>query len=191
MGREFEVKYAATEEDLACLAERFPNLHPIAMETTYYDTPDRILSRLHWTFRRRMENGVSVCTLKTPAAGLGRNEWEIPCEDIADAVDILCAQGAPEELKVFVSGGLIVSCGAKFTRLAATLQIPDATVEIALDRGVLMGGDRELPFAEVEVELKEGSEDAALRFARDLAASRNLKPELRSKVARASALAEH
>ena len=65
MGREFELKYAATEAELALLRSRYPQLTPIAMETTYYDTPAGTLGKLHWTLRRRMENGKSVCTLKT------------------------------------------------------------------------------------------------------------------------------
>ena len=37
MGREFELKYAATQQNLEILKERYPHLRPIAMETTYYD----------------------------------------------------------------------------------------------------------------------------------------------------------
>ena len=55
---------------------------------------------------------------------------------------------------------------------------------------MLLGGGRELPFTEVEVELKSGSEEAVTAFAEALAAELGLKPEHRSKVARARALAE-
>ena len=40
MGIEFELKYAAQAADLEILKARYPHLHPIAMETTYYDTFD-------------------------------------------------------------------------------------------------------------------------------------------------------
>ena len=63
-------------------------------------------------------------------------------------------------------------------------------MEIALDQGILTGGNREQPFAELEVELKEGSEEAAIRFAEGLAAKYGLTPEKKSKFARARALAE-
>ena len=62
-------------------------------------------------------------------------------------------------------------------------------MELALDQGYLLGGGKELPFSEVEVELKSGSEEAAVRFGQALAREMNLKPESRSKVARARALA--
>lgn len=190
MGREFELKFGATEEKLAALHRRYPHLAPIAMETTYYDTPEGLLSSRYWTLRRRMENGRSVCTLKTPASEFGRNEWEVECGNIQDALIPLCEAGAPLQLLTLTARGITESCGARFTRLAGMLELEGATAELALDRGVLTGGGRELPFAEVEVELKSGSEEAAIRFAEALAAEFGLKPEKKSKVARARALAK-
>ena len=189
MGREFELKYAATAADLAILKEKYPHLSPIAMETTYYDTPDGILGQMHWTLRRRMENGRSVCTLKTPTAGLGRGEWEIEYGDIADALPLLCKAGAPQELLVLTAKGVEPVCGARFTRLAGLVEAPGCTVELALDAGVLTGGGKEQSFTEVEVELKSGSEDAAIAFATLLARKMGLQPEHRSKVKRARDLA--
>ncbi len=190
MGKEFELKYAATAADLEILKARFPHLRPIAMETTYYDNPRGDFSRLKWTFRRRMENEKSICTLKTPLQGLGRAEYEVECGDITEAVPLLIGQGAPRELLALVAWGIEKSCGAKFTRLAGLLEGDGFTAELALDEGVLLGGGKELPFREVEVELKEGSEEAVTAFAESLAAEFGLEPEKRSKVARARALAE-
>ena len=62
-------------------------------------------------------------------------------------------------------------------------------MELALDEGFLLGGSRDLPLCEVEVELKAGSEDAAAAFALELAQEYGLRPETRSKIARAMALA--
>ena len=190
MGIEFELKYAASSGDFEILKARYPFLRPIAMETSYYDNPNGDFSRLKWTFRRRMENGKSICTLKTPAEGLGRAEFEVECGDILDAVPLLLAQGAPKQLLYLVAGGVSPSCGARFTRLAGLLELPDCKVELALDEGVLLGGGKELPFLEVEVELKEGSREAAVAFGGALAAELNLQPEHKSKVARARRLAE-
>lgn len=190
MGIEFELKYAANDRQLEILRNRYPHLQPIAMETTYYDNAAGDFSRLKWTFRRRMENGRSVCTLKTPARGLGRAEFETECEDLLRAVPLLIAQGAPEALAELVAAGITPSCGAKFTRLAGLLELPECTLELALDSGVLMGGGRELPFTEVELELKSGREAVALAFGAALAKELGLKPEPKSKVARARRLAD-
>ena len=190
MGREFELKYAATEAELALLRSRYPQLTPIAMETTYYDTPAGTLGKLHWTLRRRMENGKSVCTLKTPLPDGSRGEWETECDKILNAIEPLCALGAPKQLALLTAGGVEPVCGAKFTRLAGRIDANGCTVELALGRGVLTGGRKILPFAEVEVELKDGAEAAAVAFAEALARELGLRPEPRSKVARARALAQ-
>lgn len=189
MGREFELKYRADERSITAIQGKFGEFTPISMETSYYDTADGILNRLHWTLRRRYENGISVCTLKTPAAGSGRGEWEVRAPDIAAALPLLQKLDTPEGLRFFSADALVLSCGARFTRLAKTLEIPGAVVELALDRGFLLGGGQELPFAEVEAELKEGSEEAVLAFAQELAAEFSLEPEPKSKHARAMALA--
>ena len=189
MGREFELKYAATAQDLEILKERYPHLRPIAMETTYYDNEAGDFSRLRWTFRRRMENEKSICTLKTPAGGWGRAEFEVECDNIMESVPLLRKVGAPAQLLLLTEQGVQPSCGAKFTRLAGLLEFPDFTAELALDEGILLGGGKELPFTEVEVELKEGSEEALTAFAESLAAELGLRAEPRSKVARARQVA--
>ena len=188
MGREFELKFAATKLDHEALLDRFGNLSPIAMETTYYDTPSGDIRRLRWTLRHRTENGISVCALKTPGEGFGHGEWEVYCSNITDAVTALLEKGAPQQLADFAAAGLSPVCGARFTRMAGLINAPGCTVELALDEGFLLGGGKEAPLCEVEVELKEGSEDAAAAFAMVLAQEYGLRPETRSKIARAMAL---
>ena len=191
MGREFELKYAATPEKQSALQRDFSlNWQEFAMETTYYDTASGDLGRLHWTLRRRFENGRSVCTVKTPSPDGGRGEWELECDNIADAIPELCKLGAPHTLLLSAALGVEEVCGARFTRQAAALEMEGAVVEIALDRGVLTGGGQELPLCEVEVELKEGSDAAAVAFADSLAEKYGLIPEHRSKYRRALTLAQ-
>lgn len=189
MGKEYEWKFRGDPEKIAAIREAYGSFNTISMETTYYDTMDLKLAFHHWTLRRRMENGVSVCTLKTPLEDGGRGEWEVECADIMPAVMQLCREGAPAELMRATAGGVYPTCGARFTRLAKTIELEDCTVELALDRGVLMGRGRELPFTEVEVELKAGSLAAAGSFAEFLARAYALEPERRSKFVRAMALA--
>lgn len=189
MGREFELKYRADAEKIAAIREKFGEFTSISMETTYYDTPDLKLGMHHWTLRRRLENGVSVCTFKKPLEDGSKGEWEVQCDSIMEGVLKLCQSGATYELMRATAGGVIQTCGARFTRLAKTLEVPGGAVELALDQGVLLGKNRELPFAEVEVELKAGSDAAAVAFAKELAAEFGLEPEPKSKFARAMALA--
>lgn len=185
MGREFELKYRATPEQQAAILEEFSGFSAIAMETAYYDTPDGALGSLRWTLRRRYENGRSVCTVKTPCPDGGRGEWETEAHDIEAAIPELCKLGAPRQLLLLTAGGLTQVCGARFTRLAATLAWDGCTLELALDSGVLLGGGQERPLCEVEVELKDGSDAAAVAFARTLAEKYGLIPEPKSKYRRA------
>lgn len=189
MGREFELKYALDDKQFAALKDRFPGLRPIAMETAYYDTPSGHFSARRWTLRRRYENGVAICTLKTPLPDGSRGEWETTQERIEAAFPSLMAAGAPEELAALASEGLNEVCAARFTRLAGPICLDGATAELALDAGVLTGGAQELPFRELEVELRSGSEEAVVAFARQLAAEFELQPEPKSKYRRALELA--
>lgn len=188
MGREFELKYQAKAGDLEKIQRKFGDFTQISMETTYYDTPLLALRARRWTLRRRLENGVSVCTVKTPLPDGSRGEWEVEAPDVFQGLPKLIALGAPEELAELVKDGAAPFCGARFVRLAKLLPTQDGTVELALDKGVLLGGGRELPFAEVEVELKSGSDRAAEDFARALAAEFGLSVQPKSKLARAMSL---
>ena len=189
MAIEFELKYRATPEALEAIGNAITGqTQAFAMQTTYYDTPSGDLSARRYTLRRRMENGQSVCTLKAPAKGPGRGEWELPCENIEAAVPMLCKLGAPEDLQALTQPGLIPVCGAKFTRIAKTVRLTDCTVELALDTGILTGGGRQQPLCEVEVELKSGEPESCVDYAQQLALCFGLTPENRSKFRRALAL---
>lgn len=183
MATELEWKFSATEEAFSALEKDYEGkLVRIAMETTYYDTPDRSFASRRCTLRTRLENGKCICTLKTPA-GKGRNEWEMEAERIDDVAPMLCKLAG-----LTPPDALIPVCGAKFTRLAATLPVDSATVELALDRGVLLGGGKALPLLEVEIEYKDGQEATAEAFAYSLASAYGLTPEKKSKFKRANEL---
>lgn len=191
MGIEYELKYKATEECQQAIRAEYPGQwQTISMETTYYDTPDEDLAPLRYTLRRRFENGVSVCTVKTPAAGAGRAEWEVRCDTIEEAIEKLCKLGAPEKLAALTQKGIKPVCGAKFTRQALMLANAQGKVELALDKGILFAGDRQIPLCEVEVELKEGEPGFAAGVAQMLAVKYSLQPEAKSKFQRAKALRE-
>ena len=189
MAIEFELKYCADEPSQAAIFAAYPGAYQTyEMETTYYDALDGGLSQRHITLRRRFENGRSVCTVKTPVSGFGRGEWECECDDINQAIDRLVELGASRELLILTAQGVTPICGAKFTRRALILEFRGAELELALDRGVLMGGGKEIPLCEVEVELKSGAPEDAVAFAEAMAKDFGLRPEHKSKFRRALAL---
>lgn len=187
MAVEFELKYRCTPEALALLRSDLPGEERrFAMATTYYDTPTGALSARHYTLRRRQENEKSICTLKIPAEGGARGEFEVECATIEDAVPMLCKLsgiGLP-------TTGLVPVCGAKFTRIAKTFDWNGALIELALDKGILTGGGREIPLCEAELELKDGSRKAMETYGAFLSAAYGLETENRSKFRRALDLAK-
>lgn len=189
MGREFELKYRADPVILERIRERFGPFDSICMEASYFDTPDGALRSKRWMLRRRTENGTAVCTLKTPLPDGSRGEWEVQAATVEAAVPLLLEAGCPAELETLTRPGLTERCAARFTRLAKKVCAGDSTLELALDSGVFLGGGKEQPFAEMEVELKGGREEDCLSFAQALAREFDLVPEEKSKAQRAFALA--
>ena len=188
MGREFELKFAATQSDHEMLRRRFGNLSPITMETTYYDTPGGDLAKLFWTLRHRREGDKHICTLKTPAGIDGRSEYEWSCEDIQEAIPHLCRLAGTNALAQLVERGLVEICGARFTRTARRFTAGSTVTELALDRGVLVNGDKEEAFAELEIELKHGYREEVQVMGHLLAAAYELEVENKSKFQRAKEL---
>lgn len=186
MGYEFELKFRAGADTLARLRREVAGEETIYhMHTTYYDTTDGALSAKKYTLRRRMENDISVCTLKTPAKREGRGEFEVKSDTIETAIPMLCKlSGLPELENITVTE----VCGAKFTRIAKTFTWQGTTMELALDSGCLYGGGRTAPISEAEIELKAGSEETVRAFGAFLMAAYGLTPEKVSKFRRGLAL---
>lgn len=199
MGTELEWKYdlpeALPDGDLlswAPLRRRMagtPRLY--RMQTTYYDTPDRALSRRLITLRRRLENNLSVICAKAPLPGdadpNARGEWELEGSDPVAALPALIRLGAPPELAAL--GRPVPDCGAAFVRTAVLLRFDDGSAaELALDHGKLFRAARFAPLHVLELELKEGAPAESLALLRALAQRFTLAPQPKSKYARARVL---
>ena len=82
-------------------------------------------------------------------------------------------------------------CGTSFTRITAELRLSENTsCMICGDVGDLTGGGRTALLCELELELKQGSEEALSAFARALMDTYHLSEQPLSKLQRARALAE-
>ena len=191
MGLEYERKYRTDAETLQKIHTSLSEpAYTFQMETTYYDTPDNALSRQKITLRRRYENGISVCTLKTPTGGIGRGEFQTEADRIEDAIPVLCKLSGFEALETIVTKGLTAVCGAKFTRIARKIVFAGSVLELALDEGFLLGGNKKLPLYEIEVELLSGEPKDADLYGAMLAKKFALQEETESKFRRAMALAK-
>ena len=189
MAVEYELKYRATPEILERVQADFPGNYTVTeMTTTYYDTPGGDLAKLFWTLRHRREGDKHICTLKTPAGIDGRSEYEWNCEDIHDAIPHLSRLTGSNALNQLVERGLVETCGARFTRTARIFTAGCTTTELALDQGVLLNGEKEEPFAELEVELKRGFREEADIIGLLLSQAYGLEVENKSKFQRSKEL---
>ena len=189
MAVEYELKYRATPEILERIKADFPGNYTVTeMTTTYYDTPGGDLAKLFWTLRHRREGDRHICTLKTPAGIDGRSEYEWNCEDIHEAIPHMCRLSGSNALAQLAERGLVKTCGARFIRTARRLIAGSTLTELALDSGVLINGEKEEPFTEVEVELKQGHRQEADIIAFLLSRSYGLEPENKSKFQRSKEL---
>lgn len=165
----------------------------IHMHAIYYDTADGKLAAAKTALRLRLEGEHYICCMKRKNGGVNgfsrREEYECPADDIRAGIRALIADGAPAEiLSPCLDAELVTVAEVRCVRQAAQLLVEDTLIELALDNGgFLTPHGTEIPFRELELELKEGREDALLAFGAALAKAFGLTPEHRSKFSRAHA----
>lgn len=185
MSKEYELKFAATPEGFVAVKRMYTGYQDILMESTYYDTVDRKILKMGAMLRKRIENGLSFCTLKTPGHMEERCELEVQTDSVFVAIPELRKFGAPEWLLQFHRDNLVAASGAKYRRLTKMIDVAESTVELALDEGVFLLGNEEIPFCEIELELKEGEKDAVWRIAEILQSVPGVERQKESKYQRA------
>ncbi|MGQ9365608.1 CHAD domain-containing protein [Azospirillum sp. ST 5-10] len=202
--RETELKLSVRPGDLEAL-RRAPALSgrgrgratTQALESVYFDTPDRALSKRRVSLRVRKQGDAYVQTVKSapsPESGLTRGEWEVPVDgpglDLSRFVD----GEALAQLEGIDPAALVPVFEAHIRRTARVLNGAGgspARVEVAFDEGeIRVPGGPSLAVAEVELELKGGDSAVLFELAGELAKVAPLRLETRTKAARGFALAD-
>jgi triphosphatase len=167
------------------------------LDNVYYDTADQRLRARGLAFRVRKDGRRYYQTLKSnDAEGLAayRGEWQNPLRT-AEPNLALMPEGGRAALDDAVDPDDLRPVFA--TRVRRTVQRVETTdhagrsslIEAALDFGGIEANGAELPIAEVELELLEGSPETLYALALELDALAPLRLETRSKSARGYALA--
>lgn len=172
-----------------------------ALHNVYYDTPDQDLRRQKVALRVRRQTGadpaseVWILTLKTAGVSVGglsqRGEWEARLPDATPQLSAL--KGTPWAA-LDPAGSLWPQLAPAFvTTCTRTLwlvrQRGGSVVEVALDVGEIIAGQRREPICELELELKAGQPEVLHGLARHLAASLPVLPGQASKAERGYLLA--
>jgi inorganic triphosphatase YgiF len=201
---EIELKLAVPAAALTRLAGRLRVLgtpQVAQLDTTYFDTAERLLGRQGMALRLRRQGRQWVQTLKSGdamAALSARGEWEV----LAAARRLELERFPPAARKALAAAGLADLQSpalrpwfrTRFRRTAWLVEHDAAQVEVALDEGELIAGRRRAPLCELEFELKAGSPAALLSLALQIVAPKRgaplpLMPFPESKAARGARLA--
>jgi inorganic triphosphatase YgiF len=164
------------------------------LDAIYFDTPSLELHAQGIAVRLREADGRWVQTVKTRGQTRGalhrRPEWEEP----SDGVHLDFSRIDDSGLRRLLASPAIAAqlqpvFRTRFRRWSRLLVLPDGTqVELALDLGHILAGERSAAISEIELELKSGRAEALYELALALLPGVTLTPEPRSKAERGHAL---
>ncbi len=196
---EIELKLLGDREDLADFAGS-PTVARYARDAgshtdliaTYYDTADLALRKSGAVLRVRTDGKRSIMTLKSSPAkgnGLERTEWTAPVQSMEPDLAALSQFLSPETFAKLEDAPLGPVFKTEVRRCTRMLDTPLGTVELAVDRGRIVAGERSEDIDEIELELMDGDIAAIFQLAQELASHAPLRPSIRSKAARGFDLA--
>lgn len=196
MASEIELKLALGESGPDAL-RRHPRLTVLPsrvsrLGNTYFDTPEGDLEATRSALRLRRDGERLLQTVKTRGQGGGglssRGEWEWPVEgpglDHEGLADIPPMAEFGQDILARLEPRFVTD----FTRETWWVEDDDAVIEVALDTGEIQAGERTARIRELELELKQGAENALHALAATLAEHVPLRPSDTSKAARGGAL---
>ncbi len=206
--QEVELKLALPGADPLTLARRLAQSPILARRKStrlhlyniYFDTPDSALRQHRVALRLRRlgdaEKPKWLQTLKTagrPDSALSqRGEWETPLRSASLSLKSLQAtpwSDLDPDGKLFRALAPVFE--TSFERTVWLLRRPGGcVVEVALDIGQIIHGERATPICELELELKAGPAAALFEVANQIAASIAVLPASASKAERGYALAQ-
>lgn len=205
---EIELKLALPAANPSSLAKRLAQTPVLArrqpthqqLHNVYYDTPEQHLRQQRVALRIRRVGSEAkpqwLQTLKTggrsDSALSQRGEWETPVPNANLSLKALKATPWPG---IDPDGGvfraLAPSFVTSFERTSWQVRRRDGSVvEVALDLGQIVAGDKTTPICELELELKAGQPSALFNVAQQIARTIAVLPATRSKAERGYALAQ-
>ncbi|MCJ8151633.1 CYTH and CHAD domain-containing protein [Shinella sedimenti] len=188
MGQDVELKLdLAGEEIVDLVAAGLVSGEPVvlARHVVYYDTPDRALRAAGFSLRIRKDAEGYVQIAKAVGGGIAsvfaRPKWErnvendTPVLDDTTPIRAFLGRRADEIQPVFE---------VATERRRWSVLWEGTRIEMALDRGSIVAGDRKAPIAEIKLKLEDGKPDGLFSFARRLGAVMPLRLGVLSKAER-------
>ena len=194
---EIELKLSLAPADVGRF-QALPSLGQVSAAaeqvSTYYDTPEGHLRKAGFSLRVRRKGRRYVQTLKEGGGDAGgfsaRGEWErqisgpkLDLEALADT------PLAPLLARKKVRGRLEIASETRVHRTSWQIEQDSSVIELILDVGEVVAGQRREPICEIELELKRGSRHALFDMAREIGRDIPLRLGVTSKSERGAALA--
>ena len=160
------------------------------LDSLYYDTEALTLRRAGYTLRVRDDGDRHIMTVKAQRepGNLTRFEREETLSSAAIDRDILASLLPANVLEALGRSPIRPLFSTRIEREEVTIDFAGATIEVAMDRGQIVAGERIDPVAEVELELRRGSVAALYQLALELSKQAPLVPSARTKSDRGFAL---
>ncbi|WP_146151043.1 CYTH and CHAD domain-containing protein [Allosphingosinicella deserti] len=162
--------------------------------STYFDTPEGHLRKDGFSLRVRRKGRRHVQTLKEKGGDAGgfsaRAEWEQAIS--GPALDLTLLESTPVAALLArkkVRNRLAIVSETRVDRTTWLLKRDGSTIELILDVGEVVSGDRSEPVCEIELELKRGSRAELFAFAREIGRAIPLRMGVMSKSERGQRLA--
>lgn len=165
------------------------------LETIYYDTPDHRLLKSRLSYRLRLADGEWIATVKADGTSDGglhqRFEYNIPVKSQLPSIEPFLLTDIGGRLAETVGNmplePVFSTC---FERYILDIVTADGSIiELALDAGDILAGEKQQKILELELELKLGQPQSLIWLGAALAAQFPLLPEQASKLYRATVLA--
>ena len=175
-------------------ARVLPRCGPRVLETktrelisVYYDTPDDALRKAGLFLRVRNTGAGFVQTVKTARGDsefLERDEWE--CNLSSDSPDLAAAEETAlgPLLSDKVRAALDRRFETRFHRQTFLVEYEGSLIEVAIDQGDIVAGEKRSRVCELELELKSGDRAALFSFAKRLAETVPLTLGIKTKAER-------
>ncbi|ARU64554.1 adenylate cyclase [Histophilus somni] len=196
MTKEIELKLSVSNAFAQFLSQEMASFHVLKQEkvflgNTYYDTADSYFARHKMGLRVRQYNSDFTLTLKTNGDVLGglhsRPEYNVSQES---AVPNLAKLTEIYDLPNWHEFVLQPIFRTDFERCLWLVECGyDVEIEVALDQGWIIAGEKSVPICEVEFELKQGKTEDLLNFVANLSLESDVRLSSASKAQRGYQLA--
>ena len=165
------------------------------LDTTYYDTADQRLLKSRLSYRLRLAGDDWTATVKADGTSDGglhqRTEYNIAVDNaLPNLMPFMLTDIGTRLTEAVGEKPLEPLFRTRFERHILNITTPDgSSIELALDDGEIIAGDKQQKLLELELELKAGQSQALIWLGAALAEEFPLLPEHDSKLYRATVLA--